>query len=136
MQHKSSSHSPNHRFVIALHSLDGNLQTGPTVSPLEKRASNLAQELWQATFSESGFLRNTWNCGRFRRYSEQSRRVSLHLRLTGGGCSLLRTLLRLNSLLTGNNTGNFGILGRPNSALIAVIDSFCGTSRRSSLVQY
>jgi hypothetical protein len=54
-QRKSSSHSPNHRFVIALHSLEGNLQTGPTVSPLEKRASNLAQQLWQDTFSESGF---------------------------------------------------------------------------------
>src|SRR5664279_4591649 len=55
MQHKSSSRSPNHRFVIALHSLDGNLQTGPTISPLEKSASNLAQELWQDTFSEFGF---------------------------------------------------------------------------------
>src|SRR5580700_4256336 len=31
------------------------------------------------------FVRNTENCGHFRRYSEQRCRVSLHLRLDGGG---------------------------------------------------
>ena len=54
MQHKSSLHSPNDRFVIALHSPDGNLQTGPPLSPPEKRAAKLAFQLQQDTFSESG----------------------------------------------------------------------------------
>lgn len=34
--------------------------------------------------------------------------MSLQLRLHGGGRSQERTRLRLISLLTGNNTGNFG----------------------------
>ena len=42
MQHKSSLHSPNDRFEIALHSPAGNLQTGLPVGPLEKRAAKLA----------------------------------------------------------------------------------------------
>ena len=54
MQHKSSSHSPNDRFVIALHSPDGNLQTGPPGSPPEKRAAELAFWVQQDTLSESG----------------------------------------------------------------------------------
>src|SRR5208283_1168404 len=37
--------------------------------------------------------RNMRNCGVFRRFSEESRRVSLQLRLAGGGCSHERTLL-------------------------------------------
>ena len=36
--------------------------------------------------------------------------VSLQLRLAGGARSLALTLLRLNSLLTGKNTGNLRIL--------------------------
>jgi hypothetical protein len=52
--HKSSSHSPNDRFVIALHSPDGNLQTGSPGSPPEKRAAELAFWVQQDTFSESG----------------------------------------------------------------------------------
>src|ERR1035441_7416416 len=47
------------------------------------------------------------NCGDFRRFPEESRRVSLQLRLSGGGCSHERTLLSLNSLLTGEKTGIF-----------------------------
>jgi len=54
MQHKSSLHSPNDRFVIALHSPDGNLQTGPPGSLPEKRAAELAFWVQQDTFSESG----------------------------------------------------------------------------------
>ena len=54
MQHKSSLHSPNDRFVIALHSPDGNLQTGLPVGPPEKRAAELAFWVQQDTFSESG----------------------------------------------------------------------------------
>ena len=36
------SHSPNDRFVIALHSRDGNFQTGLPVCRPEKRAAKLA----------------------------------------------------------------------------------------------
>ena len=54
MQHKSSLHSPNDRFVIASHSPDGNLQTGPPGRPPEKRAAELAFWVQQDTFSESG----------------------------------------------------------------------------------
>ena len=42
-----------------------------------------------------------------RLFQEQRSSVSLQLRLRGGGGSLLLTLLRPNSLLTGKNTGNF-----------------------------
>jgi hypothetical protein len=41
-QQNSSSHSPNHRFVIALHSPDGDLQTGLPVSLPERAAAELA----------------------------------------------------------------------------------------------
>ncbi len=54
MQHKSSLHSPNDRFVIALHSPVGNLQTGLPVGPPEKRAAELAFWVQQGTFSKSG----------------------------------------------------------------------------------
>jgi hypothetical protein len=50
---ESSSHSPNHRFVIALHSPDGILQTGLRVGPPEKRAAKLPFKLHHDTFSES-----------------------------------------------------------------------------------
>ena len=55
MQHKSSWHSPNHRCVIALHSPGANRETGPTVSPSEKRAAELAFRVQSGIFSESGF---------------------------------------------------------------------------------
>ncbi len=55
MEHKSSSHSPNHRFVTALHSPVANRETGPTVSPSEKRAAELAFRVQLGNFSESGF---------------------------------------------------------------------------------
>ena len=54
MQHKSSSHSSNHRFLIALHSLDGNNQTGLRVSPPEKRAAEPNFGVQRDTLSESG----------------------------------------------------------------------------------
>ena len=54
MRHKSSLHSPNHRFVIALHSPDGFLRTGLPVSPPEKRSADLAFWVQHDTFSESG----------------------------------------------------------------------------------
>ena len=40
--HWSNSHSPNNRFVIALHSPDRNHQTGPPVGPPEKSAAQRA----------------------------------------------------------------------------------------------
>jgi len=51
---ESSSHSPNDRFVISLHSPDGNLQTGLAVSPPEKKAAETGFSVQQDTFSESG----------------------------------------------------------------------------------
>src|ERR1022692_1821121 len=45
--------------------------------------------------------------GLFPIFQEQRRRISLQLRLHGGGCSHERTLLSLNSLLTGEKTGIF-----------------------------
>ena len=47
-------HSPKDRFVIALHSPVGNLQTGLPISPPEKRAAKRAFWVQQDTFSESG----------------------------------------------------------------------------------
>jgi hypothetical protein len=47
----------------------------------------------------------------------------------------VRTLLRLNSLLTGKNTGNFANFERPNVAVIAVSDSFCQTSGTDSRIK-
>jgi hypothetical protein len=52
----------------------------------------------------------------------------LGLEVSGGGRSLLRTLIRLNSLLTGKNTGNFIELGGPNSAAVGVSNSLRATS--------
>jgi hypothetical protein len=49
--------------------------------------------------------------GLFPIFQEQRRRISLQLRLHGGGCSHERTLLSLNSLLTGEKTGIFMNLG-------------------------
>ena len=54
-QPKSSSHSLNDRFVIALHSPELNFQTGPTLSCPEKNAAKLAFQLKYDTFSKSGF---------------------------------------------------------------------------------
>src|SRR5271157_2844892 len=54
-QPKSSSHSLNDRFVIALHSPELNFQTGPTLSRPEKKAAKLAFQLKYDTFSKSGF---------------------------------------------------------------------------------
>jgi hypothetical protein len=50
------------------------------------------------------------------------------LRLHGGGCSHERTLLRLNSLLTGKNTGNFVNSIGSFRPLAAVNASICVTS--------
>src|ERR1019366_6349054 len=49
--------------------------------------------------------------GLFRLFQEKRSRVSLQWRLRGGGCSHERTLLSLNSLLTGEKTGIFMNLG-------------------------
>src|ERR1039458_5664518 len=53
------------------------------------------------------------NCAHFSQFQEQSRRISPHFRLCGGGGSLALTFLCLNSLLTGNLTGNFQDLSVP-----------------------
>jgi hypothetical protein len=47
--------------------------------------------------------------GLFRVFHGQGGKISLQLRLHGGGRSHVRTLLRRNSLLTGKNTGKFRI---------------------------
>jgi len=43
--------SPNHRFVIALHSPDGVLETGLRVCPPEKKAVKLGYAVQRDTFS-------------------------------------------------------------------------------------
>src|ERR1035438_1836614 len=59
-----------------------------------------------------------------RQLREQRSRVSLQSRLSGGGGSLLLTLLRPNSLVTGKNTGNFVNLVGPFQPLAVVSASF------------
>ena len=55
-QCKSRSHSLNYRFLIVLHSPDGNHQTGPPVSPLRRKAPhNTPVSSSRALSSESGF---------------------------------------------------------------------------------
>jgi len=43
--------SPNHRFVIALHSLDGVVESGLRVCPPEKKAVKLGCAVQRDTFS-------------------------------------------------------------------------------------
>ena len=43
--------SPDHRFVIALHSPDGVAETGLRECPPEKNARKLARDVQRATFS-------------------------------------------------------------------------------------
>jgi hypothetical protein len=47
-------------------------------------------------------------------------------RLGGGACSLALTLLRLNSLLTGKNTGNLRILALENALFSLQAAHFAG----------
>ena len=77
-------------------------------------------------------VQNMQNCIHVRRFSGGSCRVSLQLRLAGGGRSHERTLLQPNSPLTGKNAGSSAIFGRPNVAVIAVRDSFCQSSGANS----
>jgi hypothetical protein len=43
--------SPHHRFLVALHSPNGVLETGLRVCPSEKKVAKLAYNLQQDTFS-------------------------------------------------------------------------------------
>jgi hypothetical protein len=56
---------------------------------------------------QSGLLRkNREKWASFAYFEEKAGGISLQLRLAGGAPSLALTFLRLNSLLTGKNTGN------------------------------
>ena len=102
---KSDSRSV--RFVIAKHSPQPVLETGLPMEALEKNRWN-GSDAAQRPFSLVRFVEEIQRkVGPFRLFQEQRSRVSLQLRLHGGGRSQVRTLLRPNSLLTGKNTANF-----------------------------
>jgi hypothetical protein len=103
---ESSLRSPNNRFVIAWVSPWNFNEVGLRFPASEKKADEAAQNRWQSVSGEQ-LLR--WksqkralcancegNCGR----------NSLPFRLRGGAGSLALTFLRLNSRVTGKNTGN------------------------------
>jgi hypothetical protein len=102
--------SPHDRFVIALHSPGGVDETGLPQCHLEKKRQKLAREIQRDIFSGPVLARKPWYCGDFQRFAGECSLVSLQPRLYGGARGLSLTLLRLNSLLTGKNTGNFLIL--------------------------
>ena len=89
--------SPHHRFVIALHSPGGVVETGLLMCPSEKKAPNIASGVQRDTFSSPVFQQNVRNCGHFARFSEECWRFSLHHRLRGGasGIRTLSTFLNL-----------------------------------------
>ena len=73
----------------------------------EKSATKLACCVKRDTFSSPVCGRDSRNCGHFERFCGECSPVSLQPRLRGGAGSLALTLLRQNSLVTGNLTGNF-----------------------------
>ena len=94
--------------VIALHSPHALLETGLRLGPPEKRRdidatpSRAVRSLQSGSSSKNREIRAC-----FAHFAENGGRNSMQSRLRGGGRSLLRTLLRQLSLLTGKNTGNF-----------------------------
>jgi hypothetical protein len=83
--------SPHHRFMIALHSPGGVVETGLLMCPSEKKAPDIASGVQRDTFSSPVFQQNLRNCGHFSRFSEEYSRISLHPRLRGGEAGI-RTL--------------------------------------------
>jgi len=115
--------------VIALHSPDGNLQTGPPVSPPEKRAAELVFWVQQDTFSESGFSTRhaeLWGFPAILRGKLQSFLCVQDCMAEDAVTS--EPFSGLNSLLTGKNTGNFMNFAGPFRPLVALNASFCATS--------
>jgi hypothetical protein len=87
------SHSPNDRFVIALHSPSGLVETGLHIRPPEKMAAKPLRRNSRDTFSSPVSSRESRNCGISKRFSEECSLVSLHPRLYGGARSLALTIL-------------------------------------------
>ena len=95
------------RFVIAKHSLERILETGLPMEAPEKNRCNRRDAAPQP-YSLVRFVEEmTRKVGLFRIFRGQCSRISLQLRLYGGGRSQVRTCLCLKSLLTGKNTVNF-----------------------------
>src|SRR5271169_5051954 len=87
-------HSRYVRFVIAKHSPHPVLETGLPMEALEKNRWN-GSDAAQRPFSLVRFVEEIpRKVGLFRLFQEKPSRVSLQLRLAGGGGSLLLTLLR------------------------------------------
>jgi hypothetical protein len=76
--------SPNHRFVIALHSLGGVSETGLARRPSEKRATKQAYGLERDVFSSPVQWGNPKNWADFSQFSVKCSEVSLLSRLRGG----------------------------------------------------
>jgi hypothetical protein len=92
---ESSSLSPHHRFMNALHSPVCFAETGLLPCPAEKKAAKLADTLNHHTFSDPVSKEESPNSADFSQFPEQSRRISLHCRLYGGE-SGIRTHVRVS----------------------------------------
>jgi len=78
-------------FVIVFHSPHGVVETGLRVCPAEKKAAKPPCAVRWDTFSGPVQKQKLRNCGDFQRFSGECSRVSLQLRLRGGGRGI-RTL--------------------------------------------
>lgn len=87
--------SLSHRFMIALHSPDGVVQTVLLLCPSERKATNLRLVLRRSLSPVRFERKGLQNCGHFSRFSERGRLISLQPRLSGGE-SEIRTLVRVS----------------------------------------
>jgi hypothetical protein len=116
MRKKSSRLSPHHRYVIALHSPRALAATGLRMCPPEKGPQ--IDALRSRAVRSLRFTLLTKYCeirACFAYFAATGGASSLQFRLAGGARSLALTLLRLNSLLTGKNTGNLRISALENA---------------------
>jgi|SRR5579863_499857 len=83
--------SPHHRFVIALCSPGGVVETGLSKCSSAKRATKVASKERGYSFSSPVCGQDSRNCGHFRQLSTEYSQTSLQSRLRGGE-SGIRTL--------------------------------------------
>src|SRR5450755_4742224 len=88
---KSRPLSPHHRFVIAMHSPDGVLESGLLGCLPEKKVRKPACRIGQDTFSGPLCVKDSRNYGQFERFHKNCGLFSLHVRLYGGARGI-RTL--------------------------------------------
>ena len=81
---KVKSLSPNHPFVIALHSPDSVVKTGLHSCPSEKMTEKQAFAAKPDAFSSPVRSRESRNCGHLERFCGDCGQVSLQPRLHGG----------------------------------------------------